>query len=140
MLAMVSLAGAARAQNEVSAPVIEALESQGFVVTEVRRTWLGRILIESRNETYLREVVLNRRTGVVLQDQLFALPSANRNEQSGAPMDRADPTGSGTGQNAGTASGGGSAGVGVGVGVGSGGVGVGAGVGGGVGVGVGIGN
>ncbi len=61
----------ATAQTQVADPVVEELEAQGYLVTEIERTWLGRILITARNDTYLREVVLNRVTGDVLSDRAF---------------------------------------------------------------------
>lgn len=68
------------AQADVSDPVVQMVEKQGYTVTEVTRTWLGRILITAQDGTNLREVVLNRRNGQILRDQLFPLA-----EPSGAP-------------------------------------------------------
>lgn len=64
------------AQQDVTDPAIARIEEDGFTVSDVRRTWLGRIAITAKNDHSLREVVLNRTTGAVLSDQLFALPSS----------------------------------------------------------------
>lgn len=61
---------------DVADPVIERIETQGYTVDDVRRTWLGRIVITARNDSHLREIVLNRRSGEVLRDALFPLPGA----------------------------------------------------------------
>lgn len=61
------------AQPDVAEPVVSRIEEQGYSVTEISRTWLGRILITAQNETHLREVVLNRVTGQVLSDKAFPL-------------------------------------------------------------------
>ncbi|MHA6261937.1 hypothetical protein ACXYMO_01945 [Arenibacterium sp. CAU 1754] len=79
----------ALAGSDVAAPVVTQVEQQGYAVSEVTRTWLGRVLITARSETHLREVVLNRTTGQVLRDQLFPLPSAANGSFRGlnAPLD-----------------------------------------------------
>ena len=38
----------AMAQTDVSAPVVKMLQDEGYMVSEVRRTWLGRIRSEER--------------------------------------------------------------------------------------------
>jgi hypothetical protein len=59
------------AQTDFSAPIVARLEGEGYVVSEIRRTLLGRTLIVSRKDTVLREVVLNRFTGEIMRDRLF---------------------------------------------------------------------
>lgn len=61
------------AAGDRSAPVIARIESEGFTISSVRRTLLGRTLIVSQNGMALREVVLNRFTGEILRDRQFPL-------------------------------------------------------------------
>jgi uncharacterized membrane protein YgcG len=61
----------ALAQTDVTAPTVQMLQDEGYKVSEVRRTWLGRILIVAKKGQTLREVVLNRRSGAILNDQVF---------------------------------------------------------------------
>ena len=70
-----------RAETDFLAPVLSRLEAEGFTITEVRRTWLGRILVTATDSQNLREVVLNRHNGEVLRDRLF--PSANPRHGAG---------------------------------------------------------
>ncbi len=51
--------------------VIRALKGQGYKVTDVSRTWLGRIRIEAVRENVIREIVMSRSTGEIKQDALF---------------------------------------------------------------------
>ncbi|MCA0873735.1 hypothetical protein LCL97_23125 [Seohaeicola saemankumensis] len=106
---------ASAASTDVADPVVARIEAEGFEVSNVRRTWLGRIVITAQDGRSLREVVLNRTTGAVLRDELFPLPEGAR---PAAPDtdDQDDEAASTPG------------GIGVGVGVG-----VGGGIGGGVG-------
>ncbi len=62
---------------ELVMPLIMRLEAEGFTITEIKRTWLGRILILSSNGEYLRETVLNRRSGEILRDRRFDMPRAD---------------------------------------------------------------
>lgn len=78
----------ANAQTDVTAPVKQMLQNEGYKISEVRRTWLGRILIVAKKGPVLREVVLNRRSGAILNDQLFRGESA-------APMGNSNPFGMG---------------------------------------------
>lgn len=64
------------------------LQGEGYKVSVVRRTWLGRILIVAKKGPILREVVLNRRSGAILNDQIF-----HQNHDANTPS---NPTGSGT--------------------------------------------
>lgn len=59
---------AATGQDEILA----ALQAQGFTVTEVGRTLLGRIRIEATSELGVRELIVHRGTGEILRDVLFA--------------------------------------------------------------------
>lgn len=112
-----STPAAARAGETVADPVIRSLTEEGYTVTDVHRTWLGRILITAQNPRYLREIALDRRTGAILGDQRFM------RAQSDAPQGT-DPGGKGnggTGGNAGAGGNGGAAGAAGGGGAGNGG-------------------
>jgi hypothetical protein len=61
----------AHAQSPVAEDVITRIEAEGYTVTEVTRSWLGRIVITASSKTDLREVVLNRTSGEILRDQRF---------------------------------------------------------------------
>ncbi|MCB1350971.1 MAG: hypothetical protein KDK11_20880 [Maritimibacter sp.] len=75
----------------VAGPVVERLEAEGYRIVEVRRSWLGRIVILAGQDGVLREIVLNRSTGALLSDRLF--PTS-----PGAAADGSAPTA--TGRNA----------------------------------------
>jgi len=60
-----------QAQQSVADDVIARIEAEGFTVVEVKRSWLGRIVITASDQDDLREVVLNRTSGEVLRDQRF---------------------------------------------------------------------
>ncbi|MEP1698031.1 MAG: hypothetical protein ABJJ69_15950 [Paracoccaceae bacterium] len=61
----------AHAQVSVADDVVARIQAEGYTVTNVRRSWLGRIVITANNKTDIREVVLNRTSGAVLRDQSF---------------------------------------------------------------------
>ena len=82
----------ARAEPDITKPVISRLESEGFAVAGIKRTWLGRIVITARNRQNLREVVLNRTSGEVLRDSLFSLPEPANPIARSSP-DNPTPTG-----------------------------------------------
>ncbi len=84
-----------RAETDFLTPVLSRLEAEGFTITEVRRTWLGRILVTATDSQNLREVVLNRHNGEVLRDRLF--PSANPRHGAGGSNTQADHGGGGMG-------------------------------------------
>ncbi len=77
---------------EVVMPLIERLEAEGYAITEIKRTWLGRILILSSNGEYLRETVLTRRSGEILRDRRFNLPEGGNapGMDSGTPRNLQD--------------------------------------------------
>lgn len=62
---------------DIAQPVVSRLQTEGYSVTEVSRTWLGRILITATTPGHLREIVLNRTTGEVLRDRVFPLRSSD---------------------------------------------------------------
>lgn len=62
-------AGPAIAQDDAATrSVIRQLEAQGFAISSVRRTLLGRVRILSRRGDLQREIVLDPRNGVILRD------------------------------------------------------------------------
>lgn len=61
----------AMAGPDVADPVIARVEAEGYSVSDVSKTWLGRILITAEDDQNLREIVLNRTTGEILRDRLF---------------------------------------------------------------------
>lgn len=76
LLALLAWHQPALAGQEIADPVVARIEAEGYTVSDVRRTWLGRIVITARSATYLRETVLNRTSGEVLRDQLFPLDNS----------------------------------------------------------------
>ena len=70
---------------DIAQPVVSRLQTEGYAVTEVSRTWLGRILITATTEGHLREIVLNRTTGEVLRDRLFPLRSSDVSTETPPP-------------------------------------------------------
>ena len=65
-----------QAQSNFTAPIIEQLEDQGYTISKIKRTLLGRILIVANTDETLREIVLNRKNGAILNDQIMANPQA----------------------------------------------------------------
>ena len=70
-LALVAILLGAPAAGETVEEMIHILESDGFVVTDVGRTFLGRIRIEAVADGLVREVILSRSTGEIRQDAVF---------------------------------------------------------------------
>ncbi|MEM8978871.1 MAG: hypothetical protein AAGD04_05265 [Pseudomonadota bacterium] len=66
-LIVLSQSGAVFAQS-VQDSVVEQLTAQGFEITKMRRTFLGRVRIEAQSEDLERELVFNPNTGEVLRD------------------------------------------------------------------------
>lgn len=60
----------AKASSEVVIPVIEQVRSDGFVVASMRKHWTGRMIIVSYNTDYVRETVINGKTGAIIRDEL----------------------------------------------------------------------
>ena len=71
-----------QAEERVDAAIVSRIEADGYVIVEVKRTWLGRILITAENGENLREVVIHRKSDEVLRDRVFAL-DANAKENAG---------------------------------------------------------
>lgn len=57
--------------TEQAAQVVDRVESAGYKISGIRRSWLGRIIITAVSDSHQREIVLNRKTGDVLSDRLF---------------------------------------------------------------------
>ena len=48
--------------------LVSALGRQGFAVSSVERTWLGRVRIVAAADDRVREIVVDPRNGVILRD------------------------------------------------------------------------
>ena len=91
-LILAALPIAAAAQESRVDRVIAQLQAEGYEVTEVRRSWLGRIVITALDGTDLREVVLNRASGEILRDRVFSqrggsAPAPGRPDRERPPRD-----------------------------------------------------
>ncbi len=75
----------ALAGSDIADPVVEQIEADGYTVSDVTRTWLGRIVITAVKGANLREVVLNRTTGEVLRDRLFPMPATTPSVAPNSP-------------------------------------------------------
>ncbi|MEM7723739.1 MAG: hypothetical protein AAF376_15410 [Pseudomonadota bacterium] len=104
LLGMGSLLGTVHplaAQDDAATrSVIRQLEEQGFTVTEVSRTFLGRVRVVSQRGRLIREIVFDPRNGAVLRDFTEGAGPTIR----GAPDDDDDDDDNGAG--GGTAGGG----------------------------------
>ena len=56
------------AQNRTYLDVVASLEAEGYEITDVGKTWLGRIKIVATSKANLREVIVSRTTGEILSD------------------------------------------------------------------------
>lgn len=79
-LALALSTGAALADGVVET-IVDDLRAQGYDQIDVSRTLLGRTRIEAKSEAYLREIVLDARTGEILRDYWEVLLSP-----SGQPL------------------------------------------------------
>jgi hypothetical protein len=98
LLAVLSLSAEAFAQSSVADDVVARLQSSGYTISNVRKSWLGRIVVTASNETLEREIVLNRTSGEVIRDQTFEITPETRNNPERRPNSGADkqgPKGSG---------------------------------------------
>ena len=92
-LSLTSVAVATPGQDMVTA----SLQAQGFEVTMVHWTWLGRIRIIAVSADVRREIVINPTTGEILRDYSqkiaeAAAPSRDEGSHSGQETSRiADP-------------------------------------------------
>ncbi|MEM9975623.1 MAG: hypothetical protein AAF771_15705 [Pseudomonadota bacterium] len=62
----------APAQDVDTDDVIWLLQSEGYEVTEISRTLLGRIRIAATNGAFDREVIISRTTGEIRYDGVYA--------------------------------------------------------------------
>lgn len=60
------------AQNSGTEDVVWLLRSEGYEITEISRTLLGRIRIAATNGTFDREVIISRSTGEIRYDGVSA--------------------------------------------------------------------
>lgn len=81
----------AHAQVAVAQDIIARIEAEGYTVTEVKRSWLGRIVITAYSKTDLREVVLNRTSGEVLRDQRFPSDTRSKDAPASPPSEKGSP-------------------------------------------------
>lgn len=88
LAAFLLLQSPAFAQGSVADKVIAWIVADGYTVTDVKRSWLGRIVITAKNNINLREVVLNRISGEVLRDQRF--PNTTENSSQSSPSTLGD--------------------------------------------------
>jgi hypothetical protein len=57
--------------------IIAEIREQGFEITRVQRTWLGRVRIIAQNPSYRREVVIDPTTGEIRRDLLIPKPGGS---------------------------------------------------------------
>lgn len=69
-LTLAPLCAAAQALEE---RIVQALALQGFTVTEMDRTWLGRLWVVAQSDTLYRELIFDPATGEILQDYVTRL-------------------------------------------------------------------
>lgn len=60
--------------------IVANLESQGFVVVQINRTWLGRMWILAESQDVRREVVFNPVTGEILRDYAVSIAILERRD------------------------------------------------------------
>lgn len=66
---------------------VSKIKSEGFTITVVYRTWLGRMVIKSQDETRLRETVFDPGTGALLQDKIIPIDHITLLEDLGRFVD-----------------------------------------------------
>ena len=72
--AMPEMAQAQANKTEVVvAGLISELQTSGYSNISERRTWLGRLRIRAERGEYIREIIINPRTGEILRDYHFEL-------------------------------------------------------------------
>jgi uncharacterized membrane protein YgcG len=112
----------ALAGTEIADPVIAQIQAEGYTISDVTRTWLGRIVITAQMDSSQREIVLNRTTGEVLRDRMFPQgPQSNGAAMPATGMPAAPSSGSMGGSGASMGGGGGNGDGGMGGGGGNGG-------------------
>jgi hypothetical protein len=93
ILAVFLLQSAAFAQSSVADDVVAKLQKDGYTVAEVRRSWLGRIVITANSGEELREIVLNRTSGEILRDQIFPIEGGSEGNPVTPPNNQGDNSG-----------------------------------------------
>ena len=73
--------------QQAQLPVIDALRAEGYRVTSVKKTLLGRIRVLIQNKNHIREVVVSPSTGEVKSDQVVKIivTDANGNQVAVSP-------------------------------------------------------
>lgn len=76
--------------QDVNDALAQELSDQGFTVVSTRYTWLRRIVVEATDGEFNREILVSRRSGVVLQDnwERIARPIGEGGDRSGARPQR----------------------------------------------------
>lgn len=67
-LPLAALAQSGTTGNPFADRLIADLRAQGYAEVEVRRSWLGRVIIEAEAPGREREIVMNPHTGEILRD------------------------------------------------------------------------
>ncbi|MEP3347671.1 MAG: hypothetical protein ABJN34_04810 [Litoreibacter sp.] len=75
----------AHAQVTRTDEIVAQIEAQGFTISDIRKSWFGRIVITATSGDILREIVLNRTSGDILRDQEFKHRVKNNNEEASPP-------------------------------------------------------
>ena len=85
MCSFLAWAGPSVGETPLAEGVISQLAEEGYTVTDVRRSWLGRVIITAESGDDLREVVLNRSSGEVMRDRVFMGAGEGREAQDARP-------------------------------------------------------
>lgn len=70
LIAATLMAGHAWAQTPAVDKLVASLQAEGYVISEIERTWLGRYKIEAYKNGIERELVINGQTGGILRDRI----------------------------------------------------------------------
>ena len=84
------------AQNRTYLDVVASLEAEGYEITDVSKTWLGRIKIVATSKANLREVIVSRTTGEILSDvivDVYAKADAKGDADGSVTVDQGTSTG-----------------------------------------------
>lgn len=64
--------------------VIAQLESSGYTLDSVEKTFLGRMKITAHNRAHVREMVVSRSTGEIMHDAIVKVFASNETEGDGS--------------------------------------------------------
>lgn len=85
------------AQARTEAQVVAALELQGYEISAIRHSLLGRVVVTAQNQVHVRQVVMSRGTGEILSDQIVDLIAGADAQTSGTAAAGADGGSTSTG-------------------------------------------